>query len=133
LEKDCLAVSTNFCKNLGRILTFSTESDRICLELYYKAGHNAYLINILFYTEVIKMDSIKKYFPLAFKVKNDTKELLINVLIHVGADILAGLVIGLLAKIPLIGGLFGLVGGLVGLYFTVSVILSILDYLKVLK
>lgn len=79
------------------------------------------------------MDSIKKYFPLAFKVKNDTKELLINVLIHVGADILAGLVIGLFAKIPLIGGLFGLVGGLVGLYFTVSVILSILDYLKVLK
>jgi hypothetical protein len=129
LEKDCLAVSTNFCKNLGRILTFSTESARICLELYYKAGHNAYLTNILFYTEVIKMDSIKKYFPLAFKVKNDTKELLINVLIHVGADILAGLVIGLFAKIPLIGGLFGLVG----LYFTVSVILSILDYLKVLK
>lgn len=79
------------------------------------------------------MDSLKKYFPLAFKAKKDVKDLLINVLIHVGADLLAGLVIGLLSGLPLIGWLFGLVGGLVGLYFTVSVVLSILHYLKVVK
>ena len=79
------------------------------------------------------MNSLKKYFPLAFKKKGSLGALLINVLIHIGADIIAGLVIGLLAGLPLIGWLFGLVGGLVGLYFTVSVVLSILDYLKVIK
>ena len=79
------------------------------------------------------MDSLKKYFPLAFKQKKDTKELLINVLLHVGADILAGLIIGLLSGLPLLGWLFSLVGSLVGIYFTVSVILSLLDYFKVIK
>ena len=79
------------------------------------------------------MNSLKKYFPLAFKKKSSLGALLINVLLHIVVDIIAGLVIGLLSGLPLIGWLFGLVGGLVGLYFTVSVVLSILDYHKVIK
>ena len=42
-------------------------------------------------------------------------------------------VIGLLAKLPLIGWLFGLLGGLVGLYATVGIIVAILVFFKVLK
>lgn len=41
--------------------------------------------------------------------------------------------IGLLAKLPIIGVLFGLVGSLVGLYALVGIVLSILVFLKVLK
>ena len=79
------------------------------------------------------MATLKKFFPLAFKQKKTIGALIVNILVHVLADIVAGLVIGLLSGLPLIGWLFGLAGGLLGLYFTVSVILSILDYLKVLK
>ncbi|MEE1327342.1 MAG: hypothetical protein UHS47_02220 [Oscillospiraceae bacterium] len=43
------------------------------------------------------------------------------------------MLIGILANIPLIGVIVSAVGGLVGLYFTISLVLSILDYFKVLK
>ena len=72
------------------------------------------------------MDILKKLFPLSFKAKNGVGGLIVNILIHVFADFVAGLIILLL---PILGFL----GGLVGLYFTVGVVLSILDYLKVLK
>ncbi len=72
------------------------------------------------------MDTLKKLFPLAFKAKKDIGALIINILIHIVADAVAGLIIGL---IPIIG----ILGGIVGLYFTVSLVLSILDYLKVIK
>ena len=79
------------------------------------------------------MDSIKKYFPLAFKAKNSTKDLVINVLVQVVVNALIGVVFGLLAGIPLVGGLFDIVGWVVGIYFTASIVLSILDYFKILK
>lgn len=79
------------------------------------------------------MATLKKIFPLAFKAKKDIGALIVNVLIHIVADIIAGLIIGLLSGLPLIGWLFALVGSVLGLYFTVSVILSILDYLKIIK
>lgn len=79
------------------------------------------------------MDTLKKLFPLSFGNKKDIGALIINILIHLVADLVAGLVIGLLSGLPLIGWLFGLVGSLIGLYFTVGIILSILDYLKILK
>ena len=72
------------------------------------------------------MDTLKKLFPLSFKAKNGIGGLIVNILIHVVADFLAGLVILL---IPILG----ILGGLIGLYFTVGIVLSILDYLKILK
>lgn len=79
------------------------------------------------------MATLKKFFPLAFKEKKDIGALIVNILLHILGDVVAGLVIGLVSKLPLIGWIFGLLGGLVGLYFTVGIVLSILDYLKVLK
>ena len=79
------------------------------------------------------MDSIKKYFPLAFKAKNSVKDLIINVLIQVVVNALIGVVFGLLAGIPLVGFVFDIIGWLVGIYFTAGIVLSILDYLKVIK
>ena len=79
------------------------------------------------------MATLKKFFPLAFVAKKDIVALIINLLIHVVVDALLGVVIGLIIKIPVIGAIIGLFSGLVGLYFLVSAVLSVLDYLKVLK
>ena len=79
------------------------------------------------------METLKKFFPYSFKEKKDISALIVNILIHIAGDIVAGLIIGLLSALPLIGGLFGFVGGAIGLYFTVGIVLSILDYFKVLK
>ena len=78
------------------------------------------------------MDILKKWLPHAFKVK-DVSSLIVTLLIYVVIDIVCGFVIGLLAKIPVIGILFSLVGSLVGLYALVGIVLSILDFLKVVK
>lgn len=72
------------------------------------------------------MDTLKKLFPLSFKEKNGIGGLIVNILIHLVADAIAGVIIWIL---PFIGFL----GGLIGLYFTVGIVLSVLDYLKVLK
>ena len=78
------------------------------------------------------MDLLKKYFPHAFKA-TELQSFIITLLIYVVIDIVCGFVIGLLAKIPLIGIIFSLVGSLVGLYALVGVILSVLVFVKVVK
>lgn len=72
------------------------------------------------------MATLKKLFPLSFKAKNGIGGLIVNILIHILADAVAGIIIALLP-------ILGILGGLIGLYFTVGIVLSILDYLKVIK
>ena len=79
------------------------------------------------------MATLKKLFPYSFKAKKDIGALIVNVLIYLVFDIVAGAIIGLLSDIPLVGLVFGLVGALLGLYVTVGLILSILHYLKLVK
>ena len=94
---------------------------------FYSSMGNIYSsTHILFFKEVYKMATLKKIFPLAFKAKKDIGALIVNVLIHIVADVIAGLIIGLLP-------ILGILGGVTVFYFTVSVILSILDYLKIIK
>ena len=78
------------------------------------------------------MDMLKKFFPAAFKA-TEVKAFIISLIIYTLIDVVCGFVIGLLAKIPLIGIIFSLVGSLVGLYALVGVILSILVFVKVVK
>lgn len=78
------------------------------------------------------MDMLKKFFPHAFKA-TDVTPFFITLIIYLLIDIVCGFVIGLLAKLPLIGILFSLVGSLVGLYALVGVVLSILVFAKVVK
>lgn len=78
------------------------------------------------------MDALKKFFPHAFKA-TELSKLIITVIIYLLIDVVCGFVIGLLAKLPIIGFIFGLLGGLVGLYATVGIVLAILVCLKVLK
>ncbi len=78
------------------------------------------------------MDTLKKFFPFAFKA-TELKPFIISLVIFALIDIVCGLVIGLLAKIPLIGIIFSLLGYLVGIYATAGIVLSILVFVKVLK
>ena len=79
------------------------------------------------------MDTLKKLFPFSFRPLKSLTDLIISLILLIVADAVCGVVIGLLAHLPLIGWIIGLVGGLLGLYFFVSIVLIILNYLKVLK
>lgn len=78
------------------------------------------------------MDTLKKFFPHAFKA-TELGAFIVTLIIYILIDVVCGFIIGLLAKIPVVGLLCGLLGGLVGLYALVGVVLSILVFLKVLK
>lgn len=79
------------------------------------------------------MDMLKQIFPLSFGEKKDITALVINILIYFVAGALAGILIGVLASIPVIGIIIGLIGGVIDLYCLVGIVLSCLDYFKVLK
>lgn len=79
------------------------------------------------------MNMLKPFFPLVFVPKKDVLALVINIVLHIIADAIAGLVIAILGSLPLIGWAFTVVGSIIGLYFLVSLVLSILDYLNILK
>jgi uncharacterized membrane protein len=79
------------------------------------------------------MDMLRKFFPFAFKEKKDIVALVIHIILHIVADAVLGVVIGLIAWIPIIGWIIGALSGLIGLYIFISLVLCILDYLKILK
>lgn len=76
---------------------------------------------------------IRQLFPFSFTAKKDVLTLVIVVLIHIGAGAVIGFVINLFSHLFLVGLVIGLVGGLVDLYLLVGVVLTVLDYLKILK
>ena len=75
------------------------------------------------------MDMLKKIFPLSFQSKPDIASLVINILIQLVVSAVAGWVVGIVAALPLIGFIFGLLS----LYFMAGIVISLLDYFKVLK
>ena len=79
------------------------------------------------------MDQLKKLFPFAFTPKKDTVALLVSIIIHIVIGAVIGFVIGICAKLPIVGVIIGAAGGLVDLYILISIILAVLDYMKVLK
>lgn len=78
------------------------------------------------------MDMVKKFFPNAFKAK-ELSTFIVALVIYVLIDVVCGFAIGLLAKIPVLGIIFSLLGSIVGLYALVGIVLSILVFVKVLK
>ena len=78
------------------------------------------------------MDMIKKVFPHAFKA-TELKSFIIVLVIYLLIDIVCGFVIGLLAKLPILGIIFSLLGSVVGLYALIGIILSVLVFVKVIK
>lgn len=78
------------------------------------------------------MDSLKKFFPFAFKATELTP-FIVSLLIYIILGAICGFVIGILSKIPLIGILFSILGTVIGLYTLIGIILTILVFVKVIK
>ena len=76
---------------------------------------------------------LKKYFPLSFRKKPTTKELVIDILIYVAVALIAGAVIGVCAGIPVVKWFTGLAGAVVEIYVIAGGVLTFLDYKKLLK
>lgn len=79
------------------------------------------------------MDMLKKFFPYSFKPKDSVAALVVNIIVYIVAAAIAGILIGVLVLVPIIGIIIGLLGGLVDLYALIGIVLSVLDYMKVLK
>ena len=79
------------------------------------------------------MDMLKQIFPLSFGKKEDLTGLIVNIVIYLVAGLVASLAIAILAHTPIIGFIIGLLGGLVDLYVLVGIVLSVLDFLELLK
>ncbi len=78
------------------------------------------------------MDTLKKLFPLSFR-EATTNNLVVTIIVYIVVSAVVGLVLGLLAKIPLIGWIFSIVSGLVGLYCFIGIVLVVLVFLKIVK
>ncbi len=86
------------------------------------------------------MDILKKIFPFSFKAK-DVNSLIVSIVIYVVVGLASSLVFSLLnlvfGWIPIVGAilgvLFGIVGWVIGVYCLAGIVITLLDYFKVLK
>lgn len=76
-----------------------------------------------------------QFFPVNAKIESGNPQSLITpIIVYIAAAIVASLVLGtLLGAIPLVGWIFRLVSGVVGLYCSVGIILSLLVCFNVIN
>ena len=80
------------------------------------------------------MDFLKALWPTPFKIKEkDVASFVVQLIIFILVCAVIGLLIGILAKIPVLGIIFSLVGALVELYGLIGIVLCILQFVGVLK
>ena len=80
------------------------------------------------------MDFLKKFWPTPFKIEEkNIVSLLIQLLIFIVICAVVGWLIGLLARIPILGVIFGLLGSLMEIYGAVGIVLCILKFLGLVK
>ena len=79
------------------------------------------------------MDFLKTVWPTPFKIeKGNLSSFLVRLILLIVVCSVIGILIGVFAKIPVLGILFGLVGALVELYSLVGTVLCFLVYFGVL-
>lgn len=79
------------------------------------------------------MDILTKLFPFSFQPKADMTALVINVVIYVVVAAVIGFVLAIIKKIPIVGLIPKIICSLVELYVVIGIVLSVLDYMQVLK
>lgn len=80
------------------------------------------------------MDYMKKFWPTPFTIREkDFTSFLIQLLIFVVICAVVGILIAVLAKIPIIGILFSIAGGLMELYGLIGIILCVLKFMGLVK
>lgn len=77
------------------------------------------------------MSTLRKLFPRSFAV-NSLSSLITTILVYVILNAVLGFVFGILSKIMLVGFVFSVLGGCLGLYFTAAIVVAILRFLNVL-
>jgi len=76
------------------------------------------------------MDFLRKVWPTPFKVREkDVVSLIVQLVIFVVIVAVVGWLLGVLAGIPLLGIIFGVLGSLIELYNAVGIVLCILKFL----
>lgn len=86
------------------------------------------------------MDTLKKIFPMSWKFTADVSNFVVGIIIYIVLCVPVGIVLGLAKMIvewiPLVGNILvwalGVIGGLVGLYAIIGLVLLILVYCKVI-
>ncbi len=78
------------------------------------------------------MELLKTIFPVSFGAKDNSSFITLLILFVIGC-VISGVAGWLLSKIPVIGFIFSILFGLVGLYLLVSLIIGVLVFLGVLK
>ncbi len=80
------------------------------------------------------MDFLRKLWPTPFNIKEkDVVSFVIQLIIFIVVCAVVGWLIGLLAKIAIIGVIFSIVGGLIELYGFIGIILCILKFIGAVK
>ena len=79
------------------------------------------------------MEKFKSFFPLSFMEKKDMTALVINILIHLIVGVVIGVAVAALLHIPVVNIIVGTLSSLIGLYLTIGIILSVLNYLGIIR
>lgn len=80
------------------------------------------------------MDFLKTIWPTPFKIKpKDVVSFVIQLVIFVVLCALASILIGVLAGIPVVGIIVGIVGAVLDLYGLIGIILCVLVFLDIVK
>jgi len=79
------------------------------------------------------MKDLKKYFPFSFTEKKDVVAVIVNVLMHIFAGWVISIVLAIAGILPVIGWVTGIAGFAVEVYLFAGMVLSVLDYLNMLK
>ena len=80
------------------------------------------------------LDYLKMIWPTPFKVQEkDVVSLVIQLVIFLVLCTVGGLLIGLLAGLPIVGFIFVILGSLLDIYGLVGIILAVLKFLGMVK
>lgn len=78
------------------------------------------------------MDIFKKIFHFSFNSK-DVTNLIIALIFYIIVCGICGAIIGFLAKIPILGIVFSLLGSVLGIYGLIGIVLSVITFIKVIE
>ncbi len=78
------------------------------------------------------MDKLKQLFPLSFR-GTEMKDMIVSVILYIVVAAIASVLIWVVALIPIVNLVVGIVGTLVDIYVLVGIVLAVLNYFNVLK
>lgn len=78
------------------------------------------------------MDKIKQLFPLSFRGA-ELKDMIISILLYIAVAAVSGIIMFVLAFIPIINIVVGILGTIVDIYVIAGIVLAVLNFLNVLK